>query len=199
MAHLAHRRCSKAEAGGRLVLGTIGTGKTTVAKSLAWRDVKDRRLVLVLTTTGERWPCRWQTRSARDFLSAAAHPDNRGAVLYVDEAYATLFQSQREATERAWLLTEIRHRRQQATIITQHFRSIPPIIRDQCESVIALRQGQRSCEALIEERASHLFGECGTLGRGEYIAHDSPVEEPIRMQFHLQTFKERNPGFGRFV
>lgn len=204
---MAHRKLRKGEMQRSLFLGISESGKSCLAKARALRQIKEGYAVLVFTPNlppVEHWPCRWQTDDPEEFMRAFWN--NKGCVFYIDEAASDFFgaegtpeQLKRWRKELPRVSTRGRHLLHEVNIITQHFRSIEPKIREQHTHVYCCTQGKPSCEALVEERADALFMEALSLPVGEFIYKPGNMAKAERRTFDLAAYCQRFPEFRRYA
>lgn len=192
----AYRRLKRGEQFFTGIFGVIGTGKSTLAKRMAFDDCKQRRPVIVYTPKPKDvWPAMWVTSNPDELREAWNDKRNWGVTWYLDEL-ARLIKENR------WVESMFQEGRgdphwARLVGITPTYRTIDPTVREQFKVIYCMRQGFRSAEALAEEKADPMFKRATTLGVGEYIALEG-ISQAERRTFDLKAYIAANPRFERF-
>lgn len=133
--------------GHKAIIGMTGSGKTTLAKSLAAAYRKAGYGVLVLDPWNDPdWACDWKTNSLLPFIAKARA--SRRCALFVEEV-----GDYGRDPEFAWLFTQARHWGHRTHYLSQYHAQVPPIVRSNCEGLCLFRVSARSAAVWAEDFA----------------------------------------------
>jgi energy-coupling factor transporter ATP-binding protein EcfA2 len=151
-----------------LIIGTTGSGKTTLAIELARAYKRRKRPVLVLDPFRD---ARWRdagvtllTDNPEHFMRAATR--NRDCALFIDESGKVVG---RYNDDMFWLATDARHYGHSSHFIAQRAMQLSPTVRDQCEYLFLFRVSRRDAKLLAEEYTDDSLLESSALPKGEYF------------------------------
>jgi GTPase SAR1 family protein len=150
-----------------LIVGTTGSGKTTIATRLASKDYNEGRLVFVLDPHADS---RWNncadivTRDFEEFMKLAH--ENVNCTLIVDEAGRFCGNHDKESH---WLATESRHNNHTAIFIGQRANMIATNIRGNCNTIFCFQTRIRDAEVYADDFCCDALEDAANLRKGECI------------------------------
>lgn len=113
-----------------LICGVTESGKSTLARNLAFQLAKMGEKIIVFDPVGSEWPTDSVIFSdEEEFLGYVSSPEISNAHIFVDEA-GEVFTVGKKHTH--WLLTRGRHIGFQVYMIVQRPKMIAPTCRTQC-------------------------------------------------------------------
>ena len=158
-----------------LIVGSSGTGKSSLAKRLAETRVKTRKYVgafsqVALDPLGSVWPDGVLVVNDFDALTMELeimHEAGEVGCVYVDEANTQFAHGDKE---KLWLMLRGRHFGFDITCITQYPTLLSPAARGQCERLHVFQIGAQSARMLAEDYACPQITQASGLKRGEWLA-----------------------------
>ena len=157
-----------------LIVGSSGTGKTSLAKKLAearsiTRKFKPEFRQVALDPMGSQWPD--GVFVVRDWVEletelAVMHEGGEHGCIYIDEANVHFSIADKE---KLWLMLRGRHFGLDVTLITQFPTLISPAARGQCERLHLFKVGAQSARMLAEDYAAPELLRASGLKRGEWL------------------------------
>lgn len=145
-----------------LIVGTTESGKSSLARALA-ASYGAGRIVLDPMRHPE-WECDRLFDTGPEFLACARQA--QGCALFVDEAPHVIG---RYDSEMHWLATQARHRGHWSHFVAQHYKALPPPVRDQCTLLFLFRVPPDTADALARDFTQPELLEATQLGQGEFI------------------------------
>lgn len=152
-----------------LIVGATGAGKTCWAKLFArtWLLRGGRVLLLQDNDIPDNdFPCSVRFYNPASFYSHSLQDKNRGALLIVEEAGATMGRDNGDMLKTA---TQARHRGQSSLFLTQFPVQVLPGLRKQCEFLVCFGIDQATCKNLSIEFMLPAMGGAHLLKRYEYL------------------------------
>lgn len=163
-----------------LILGITGTGKTTLAFTLA-RYSKENGYPRIILDPDLR--SEWQAEKDYDFITSdpskflAFAQQNKSCSLFIDEAGQTIG---RYSGEMMWVATNSRKWGHKAYFISQRATQLDPTVRTQCTGIYLFQQSVNDCKILANEfNRPQLMYACD-LRKGEYLCKldvDAPIKK----------------------
>lgn len=158
-----------------LIVGSSGTGKTTLAKKLAEARKKTRSYMpnfrqVALDPLSSAWPLGVDVVSTFEDLMVdleIMHEQQEVGCVYVDEANTQFAHGDKE---RLWLMLRGRHFGLDLTLITQYPTLLSPAARGQCERLHVFQIGMQAARMLADDYACPQIAKAPFLKRGEWLA-----------------------------
>lgn len=157
-----------------LIVGSSGTGKTTLAKRLAETRKKSRASMknfvqIALDPLASKWPDgvivvdNWD-----DFVIELeiAHENGEVGCNYIDEANTHFAHGDKD---KLWLQLRGRHFGFDNTLITQYPTLLSPAARGQCERLHLFQIGAQSAKMLADDYAAPQLIRATGLKQGEWL------------------------------
>lgn len=156
-----------------LIVGTTGSGKTTVATKLADSAYNSGRLVFVYDPhIDKRWRADIVTNDFQEFLTLAH--ENQNCLLVVDEASR---HCKNHDYDSHWLATEARHNRHNSVFIGQRANMIATNIRGNCDTIYCFQTRIKDAQVYADDFCCDALEKAPYLKKGECIKfkrHDKP-------------------------
>jgi len=128
-----------------LIVGMTESGKTTLAKNIAFQLMRKKQPVMVLDILGSQWPANFQTTNIIEFMNYVSRVKN--CYIFIDEAG----EVGKLNKEFYWLATRSRHFGHSVFFITQRSMQLKPIIRGQCQQLFLFCSTKKDCQILYED------------------------------------------------
>jgi hypothetical protein len=126
-----------------LILGITESGKSTICRILCEEYHKRGIPTLVYDPFHDkRWVCKYKTHDIDKFTDAVTSPENRGGMLFVDDAGKVLSYNE----EYWWLTTDARHYGHSTHLNAQRMIQVPMTMRDQCTRLILFNSSKKDSE-----------------------------------------------------
>lgn len=170
-----------------LVIGTTGSGKTTLIKSLC-RDLctkTPRRDVIVYDPIkpnpdldGPTWHLATVCTTQNEFLRYFHASKN--CMVVVDEAGATVGQHNEPMIQTA---TQGRHYGHDCIYITQRCKQITPTVRDNCGQLFLFATSPKDCKELVEDWNEPSLTAAADFNVFEFL-HMRRLHRPVHRRLH---------------
>lgn len=157
------------------ICGGSTCGKTTLAQVLAAEYLKNGIPVFVLSARKEHWPCSQMVHSieelnawidAQKAANAKREKPQRLAV-FIDDAGQTIDKWDKRFH---YYATDARHDHIRSHFLVQAGPQIPPIVRDNCETLFLFRCGVRVAQLWYDQFVhQELIDQCTTLQQYEFL------------------------------
>ena len=158
-----------------LIIGTTGSGKTNLAKTLCRKFKQAGKPTLVLDPLmDDEWDCDFKTSDKAQFLDVVKH--NKQCIIFVDESGQAVGKYDEEM---AWLATTARHWGHQSIFICQRAQQISKTVRDQCQRIWIFRVSNGDAKILAEEFVQDELLEAGSLGKFEFF-ETGRFQKPVK-------------------
>lgn len=149
-----------------LIIGITGSGKTTLAKALCQRYIRQGVKAFVLDPLlSDEWQANFITDNPDEFLQVAF--ENVNCALFIDESAETIG---RYAGVMQKLATSSRNLGHNAHFICQRPKQLDINMRTQCENIFVFKLSFYDTKELAKEHVADDLLYAPKLSKGEYLA-----------------------------